>query len=102
MQFYYIVRVGHIKLIRKKKEMSPRLHSSTRGGVNASQASDEESSDRFFYFFSASDSLNGSVLLVDLQRQSKLMTHSVFLAEIFLITGTFTTSSPDRLSLFRQ
>lgn len=50
MQFYYIVRVGHIKLIRKKKEMSPRLHSSTRGGVNASQASDEESSDRFFYF----------------------------------------------------
>lgn len=24
------------------------------------------------------------------------MTNSVFLAEIFLITGTFTTSSPDR------
>lgn len=59
MQFYYIVRVGHIKLIRKKKDVSPRLHSSTRGGVNASQASDEESSDRFFYFFLLPTALTG-------------------------------------------
>lgn len=59
MHFYYIVRAGHIKLIRNKKEISPRLHSSTRGGVNASQGSDEELSDKFFCFFLLPTALTG-------------------------------------------